>query len=86
MESEFKSISLMQPIIFAPNLRSLFPSMDSKYKWVGSCEISNVSESEYDNSGLDKERTFATIYPPQPSEKYLGEYYMVQNSYHSQHY
>lgn len=83
MESEFKSISLMQPIISAPNLRSLFPSMDSKYKWVGNCEISNVSESEYDNSGLDKERTFATIYPPQPSEKYLGEYYMVQNSYHS---
>lgn len=83
-ESELRSISLMEPLSFPPDIDSFFPTMRSRYKWVGKVSIRQVSESEYDKSGLDKNRAFVTMYPPVATEEYLGQKIMRQKSYRSQ--
>lgn len=84
MESELKTISLMEPVVVAPNIDSFFPAMNTKYKWVGRSRIVEVSGSVYDNSGPDKDRAFITMYPPMASKEYLGVEFMKQSSYRSQ--
>ena len=84
MESELKTISLMEPVVVAPSIDSFFPAMNTKYKWVGRSRIVEVSGSVYDNSGPDKDRAFITMYPPMASKEYLGVEFMKQSSYRSQ--
>ena len=83
-ESQLRSVSLMEPLVSPPEIESFFPTMRSRYKWVGKVSIQTVSESEYDHSGSDKNRAFVTMYPPVASEEYLGKKIMKQKSYRSQ--
>ena len=83
-ESELLTIALTTPTTEAKKLEELMPAMNCKYKWVGKEDTVEVSGSDYDNSGNDKDRTFKTIYPPLPSAEYVGVKYGVQKSYVSQ--
>ena len=62
----------------------IMPAMSCRYEWVGHEETVEVSESAYNNSGDDKDRTFKIIYPPLPSAEYVGQKYGLQKSYVSQ--
>lgn len=84
VESELYTIALMQPVINAPMVNQQLKGMDTPYKWVGHEKQTEVSSSDYENAGLDKNRTFTTIYPPIPSAEYLGKPYGKQISYTSQ--
>lgn len=84
VESELYTIALMQPVINAPMVNQQLKAMDTPYKWVGHEKQTEVSSSDYENAGLDKNRTFTTIYPPIPSAEYLGKPYGKQISYTSQ--
>mgnify|MGYP000318136707 FL=1 len=84
VESELYTIALMQPVINAPMVNQQLEGMDTPYKWVGHEKQTEVSSSDYENAGLDKNRTFTTIYPPIPSAEYLGKPYGKQISYTSQ--
>lgn len=81
VESELYTLSLMEPVIYAPELEDKFKAMKTEYKWIGRIKQTEVSEDEFKNSGLDKNRTFTTIYPPIPSAEYIGKPYMKQTSY-----
>ena len=81
VESELYTLSLMEPVIYAPELEDKFKAMKTAYKWIGRIKQTEVSEDEFKNSGLDKNRTFTTIYPPIPSAEYIGKPYMKQTSY-----
>ena len=83
VESSLSTIALMQPVSGAPAIDQKLKAMDTNYKWVGHERQTEVSSSEYENAGLDKNRTFTTIYPPVPSAEYLGKTYGKQTSYSS---
>ena len=84
VESQLYTIALMQPVINAPMVNQQLKAMDTPYKWVGHEKQTEVSSSDYENAGLDKNRTFTTIYPPITSAEYLGKPYGKQISYTSQ--
>lgn len=84
VESELRTLSLMEPVMSAPTINTQLRAMDTAYKWVGRETQVEVSGEEYENSGLDKDRTFTTIYPPIPSAQYVGQPYGRQSSYTSQ--
>lgn len=83
-ESELRTIALTTPIHEALRMIDVMPAMSCRYKWVGHEETVEVSESAYNNSGDDKDRTFKIIYPPLPSAEYVGQKYGLQKSYVSQ--
>lgn len=83
-ESELVTMALTTPVTEAEKIISMMPAMSCKYAWVGHEETVEVSESDYNNSGNDKDRTFKTIFPPLPSEEYVGKKYGLQKSYVSQ--
>ena len=74
----------MQPVSSPPAIDEQLPAMGTKYKWIGREKQTEVSEAEYENSGLDRDRTFTTIYPPVPSAQYAGKPYGYQTSFTSQ--
>jgi len=84
VESELRTITLSTPVNQAKKLEEMLPAMTCQYRWFGNEETVQVSSSDYDNSGNDKDRTFKTIYPPLPSEAYVGKKYGEQKSYVSQ--
>lgn len=84
VESELCSISLMEPIVSAPATAEQLPAMNATYRWVGRETQVEVGRSDYENAGLDKDRTFVTIYPPVPSAQYEGKPYGRQSSFTSQ--
>ena len=61
VESSLSTIALMQPVSGAPAINQKLKAMDTNYKWVGHERQTEVSSSEYENAGLDKNRTFTTI-------------------------
>lgn len=65
----------------APSITEMLPMMTVGYKWVGRQSSESVSESAYDNSGVDKDRTFQTVYPPLPSAEWIGLRWGEQVSY-----
>ena len=83
-ESELRTIALTTPIHEASRMIDVMPAMRCRYEWVGHEETVEVSESAYNNSGDDKDRTFKIIYPPLPSAEYVGQKYGLQKSYVSQ--
>ena len=83
-ESELRTIALTTPIHEASRMIDIMPAMSCRYEWVGHEETVEVSESAYNNSGDDKDRTFKIIYPPLPSAEYVGQKYGLQKSYVSQ--
>lgn len=83
-ESELRTIALTTPIHKASRMIDVMPAMRCRYEWVGHEETVEVSESAYNNSGDDKDRTFKIIYPPLPSAEYVGQKYGLQKSYVSQ--
>lgn len=83
-ESELLSTAMTTPIEEAKTLEDMMPAMNCDYKWVGKESTVEVSSSDYDKSGEDKDRTFKTIYPPLPSAEYVGQKYGLQKSYVSQ--
>lgn len=84
VESELRTISLMEPTVSAPSINDQLPVMNAKYKWVGHQLQTEVSGNDYENAGLDKDRTFTTIYPPLPSAQYVGKPYGKQSTFISQ--
>lgn len=84
IESELYSTALMQPISKPLEINDQLHAMNAQYKWVGHEKQTEVSSGEYENSGQDKERTFATIYPPLPSAQFVGNPYGRQVSYTQQ--
>lgn len=83
-ESELRTIALTTPIHEASRMIDVMPAMSCGYKWVGHEETVEVSESAYNNSGDDKDRTFKIIYPPLPSAEYVGQKYGLQKTFVSQ--
>lgn len=83
-ESELKTIALTTPIHEASRMIDVMPALSCGYKWVGHEETVEVSESAYNNSGDDKDRTFKIIYPPLPSAEYVGQKYGLQKTFVSQ--
>ncbi|MGN8798682.1 hypothetical protein ACTNCZ_13395 [Segatella copri] len=83
-ESELRTIALTTPIHEASRMIDVMPALSCGYRWVGHEETVEVSGSEYENSGGDKDRTFKIIYPPLPSAEYVGQKYGLQKSYVSQ--
>ncbi len=83
-ESELRTIALTTPVKEAESLGDMMPAMGCQYRWVGKETTVEVSESDYENSGNDKDRTFKTIYPPLPSAEWVGKKYGEQKSYVSQ--
>lgn len=87
VESELRTISPMEPSNYAPLLQDQLPAMNASYKWVGKSLETEVTDVDYNNSGLDKDRTFTTIYPPLPSAEFeVSTYgkYALQKSFTSQ--
>lgn len=84
VESELLSISLMQPLSSPATLTDLLPAMTTTYVWVGRSSQTEVTVDDYNNAGVDKNRTFKTIYPPIPSAQYAGIQYMKQSSFTSE--
>lgn len=83
-ESELRTIALTTPIHEASQMIDVMPALSCGYKWVGHEETVEVSESAYNNSGDDKDRTFKIIYPPLPSAEYVGQKYGLQKTFVSQ--
>ncbi len=83
MECEFRSLRYHVDDSFskAPDIDDVLPIMKAQYEWAAVGERQSVSESEYNNSGADKERTFRVIYPPVPSISMLAHRYYEQTSY-----
>lgn len=81
VESELRTVSLTTPVIDAPYITDMLPMMTTDYKWVGKITTEEVSEAAYNNSGVDKERTFRIIYPPVPTAEWIGKQYGLQISY-----
>lgn len=65
----------------APSIGDMLPMMTTRYKWVGRQTVEETDENTYNNSGVDKERTFQTVYPPLPSADYVGKRWGEQVSY-----
>lgn len=84
VESDLRTIALMEPIVSAPRTDEQLTYMTTEYKWVGRFEQIEVSENDYNNSGPDKDRTFTAIYPPKPSVEHVGKRYGEQSSFISQ--
>lgn len=84
VESELYTVTLMEPVNEAPTINGQLKAMDTQYKWVGRERVTEVGWDEYNSSGLDKGRTFVTIYPPLPSVEYVGKPYGKQTSYTEQ--
>ena len=88
VESELYTTGICSPVNSAKVITDYFPFMSTEYKWVGCEKTTEVSEDDYDNSGLDKDRTFTTVYPPVPSANYRGltetKAYGYQKSYTSE--
>lgn len=83
-ESELRTIALTTPIHEASRMVDVMPALSCGYRWVGHEETVEVSGSEYENSGDDKDRTFKIIYPPLPSAEYVGQKYGLQKTFVSQ--
>ena len=83
-ESELRTIALTTPIHEASRMIDVMPALSCGYRWVGHEETVEVSGSEYENSGDDKDRTFKIIYPPLPSAEYVGQKYGLQKTFVSQ--
>ena len=83
MECEFRSLRYHVDDSFskAPDIDDVLPIMKAQYEWAAVGDRQSVSESEYNNSGADKERTFRVIYPPVPSISMLAHRYYEQTSY-----
>lgn len=83
-ESELRTIALTTPINEAERMTDVMPALSCQYRWVGHEETVEVTGSEYENSGDDKDRTFKIIYPPLPSAEYVGQKYGLQKTFVSQ--
>ena len=83
-ESELRTIALTTPIHEASRMIDVMPALSCGYRGVGHEETVEVSGSEYENSGDDKDRTFKIIYPPLPSAEYVGQKYGLQKTFVSQ--
>ena len=81
VESELLTTGLYEPVSQAQSITDALPMMSTEYCWVGRISTEEVDVEAYDNSGVDKDRTFKTIYPPVPSADYVGQRYMQQSSY-----
>lgn len=80
-ESELLTIRLYEPIHEAPRLTDILPA-DTGYHWEPHADGAEVTEEEYENSGLDKDRALSTIYPPIASSVYAdGTQHFKQTCY-----
>lgn len=81
VESEMRTLTLTTPVLTAATTEDLLPMMRSRYRWVGKVSTESTTKAMWENSGLDKERTFKTIYPPIPTAQWVGKQYAMQTSY-----
>lgn len=81
VESEMRTLTLTTPVLTAATTEDLLPMMRSRYRWVGKVSTESTTKAMWENSGLDKERTFKTIYPPIPTAQWVGKQYATQTSY-----
>lgn len=84
IESEMLTIALTDPVAEAKHITEMLPTMTAKYKWVGKIQEAEVSKDDYENSGVNKDRTFTVVYPPTPTAEWVGKEYGKQVSYTSQ--
>lgn len=80
VESEMQTTTMTAPVVNAPDIFDTMPMMATPLRWVGEIRVEEVSRAEYDNAGFDKERTFKIIYPPLPTEEWVGKKYAEQTS------
>lgn len=82
LQTELKSLRIMQPEDVAPTLSQMLPMQACQYRWEARATVQGVEAEEYNNAGADKERQFSVFYPPLPSEAYAtGQHYFEQHSY-----
>ena len=81
LQTELKTLRIMQPEDVAPTLQQLLPMQTSQYKWEAHSSAQEVSRDQYEASGADKERKFKVFYPPLPSAAYVGQQMFVQYCY-----
>lgn len=84
MESTLRTVTLMEPVSRTPSLQEMMPDLNTGYVWVGKKTSAQVSESDYNNAGADKDRVLATIYPPIPTEEMAGSRYGEQTSVYAE--
>lgn len=80
VESELKTISLMQPISRATAFDEFYAYSDSPYMWIGRIRKEKVSQHIYNDSGPLKDRMLKVVYPPKPEEIYLNKRYAEQET------
>jgi hypothetical protein len=81
LQTELKSLRIMQPEDVAPTLSQMLPMQDCQYRWEARSSVEQATQQQYDNAGADKERQFSVFYPPLPSAAYVGQQCFVQHSY-----
>ncbi len=81
VESELLTTGLYEPVSEAPTISEMLPMMASDYKWERKGLVEESDVSEYSNAGVNKERTFQTVYPPLPSAEWLNKRWGEQVSY-----
>lgn len=81
IESEMLTIALTDPVAESKHITDMLPTMTAKYKWVGKIQETEVSKDDYNNSGVNKDRTFTVVYPPTPTAEWVGKEYGKQVSY-----
>lgn len=81
LQTELKTLRIMQPEDVAPTLSQMLPMQACQYRWEAHSLQERVSKEEYEASGPDKERQFKVFYPPLPSEAYVRQQCFVQHSY-----
>ena len=79
-ESTLRTVALTEPVSDAPALQDMQQDLNTGYVWVGRKTSVQVTESDYENAGPDKDRVFSTIYPPIPTEQMAGSRYGEQSS------
>ena len=84
MESDLRTVTLSEPVVSSPYISDIFPAISAGYQWVGKIRQTEVGSGDYDSAGIDKDRTFRTVYPPIPSASWVGKQYGKQVSYTSQ--
>ena len=81
-QSEMYAISLEEKDISqAKSIFEIMPQMNTSYKWVGRIRQTEATSQQYHNSGNDKDRTFSTVYPPVPEQKFEGGKYFHMTSF-----
>lgn len=87
VESELKTLHMLEPVDNTPTLQQLLPMMASAYVWVLKQSEEEVTQQEYEAApDYQKNREFYTIYPADvPEASMVGTHFYEQVGYWINH-